>query len=131
MHKDCELLDHAISAGADGYVLKEDSDKELYFAIEKIRCGGVYISPRLSEELTGEWVRMRRGIIKPSLELLTKREREVLRFIAEGKSNKEIANLLFISVRTAEKHRSNIMDKLDIRKATDLVKYYVSKGFMS
>ena len=130
MHKDNELLDHAISAGADGYALKEDSDKELNSAIEKIRCGGVYISPRLSEELTGEWVRIRRGIITPSLNRLTKREREVLKLITEGKSSKEIANLLFISVRTVENHRSNIMDKLDIRKTSDLVKYCISKGYI-
>jgi len=131
MHKDSELLDQAVSVGVDGYVLKEDSDRELYSAIEKIRGGGIYISPRLSEEVTGEWVRIRRGIINPSLNCLTKREKEVLKFIAEGKSSKEIADLLFISVRTAEKHRSNIMDKLDIRKTTDLVKYYINKGYIS
>lgn len=129
MYKDRELLQHAISSGADGYVLKEDSDKELYSAIEKIRQGGVYISPRLSEGLTNDWVQTCRGIFKSPSERLTKREREILRLIAEGKSSKEIANLLFISIRTAQNHRANIMNKLGIKKTADLVRYAIHKGY--
>ena len=131
MYKDTELLHHAISSGADGYVLKEDSDKELYSAIEKVRQGGVYISPRIAERLTEDRVETRRGIFKPPLEHLTKREMEVLRLIAEGKSNKEIADLLFISIRTAQNHRANIMSKLDIKNTADLVKYAIHQGYIS
>jgi DNA-binding NarL/FixJ family response regulator len=131
MYKDKKLLHHAISSGADGYVLKEDSEKELYSAIEKIREGGVYISPRLSEGLSNDWVQTRRGIFKPPFERLTKREMEVLRLIAEGKSDKEIAHLLFISIRTAQNHRANIMNKLGIKKTADLVKYAIHQGYIS
>jgi DNA-binding NarL/FixJ family response regulator len=131
MYKDKELLHNAISSGANGYVLKEDSDKELYSAIEKVRQGKIYISPRLSEELTIDWTQIRRGIFKPALPPLTKREMEVLRLIAQGKSNKEIANLLFISIRTAQNHRANIMSKLGMKKTADLIKYAIHQGYTS
>ena len=131
MYKNKELLHQAISSGADGYVLKEDSDKELYSAIEKVRRGKIYISPRLTEGLTNDWTQTRRGIFKPALKPLTKREMEVLRLIAEGKSNKEIANLLFISIRTAQNHRFKIMNKLGIKKTTDLIRYAIRQGYAS
>jgi DNA-binding NarL/FixJ family response regulator len=131
MYKDNELLRHAISSGADGYVLKEDSDKELYTAIEKVRQGKVYISPRFSGGLTDDRGETKRVIFKPALERLTKREMEVLKLIAEGKSSKEIANLLFISVRTVENHRASIMSKLDMKKTADLVKYAIHQGYIS
>ena len=131
MYKDTELLHHAISSGADGYVLKEDSDKELYSAIEKVRQGGVYISPRMAERLTEDRVETKGEIFNPPLERLTKREMEVLRLIAGGKSNKEIADLLFVSIRTVQNHRANIMSKLDIRNTADLVKYAIRQGYIS
>lgn len=131
MYKDKELLHQAISSGADGYVLKEDSDKELYSAIEKVRQGKIYISPRLTEGLKNDWTLTRRGIFKPVLKPLTKREMEVLRLIAEGKSNKEIANLLFISIRTVQNHRANIMNKLSIKKTADLIRYAIHQGYAS
>ena len=131
MYKDKELLHHAISSGADGYVLKEDTDKELHTAIEKVRKGKVYISPRLSGGLTNASAQIRRNLFKPPLELLTEREMEILRLIAEGKSNKEIATLLFISIRTVQNHRANIMSKLDIKKTADLVKYAIHQGYIS
>jgi DNA-binding NarL/FixJ family response regulator len=131
MYRDKELLHHAISSGADGYLLKEDSDKELYTAIEKVRHGKPYISPRLSERLTDDREETKRGIFKPPLEDLTKREIEVLRLIAEGKSSKEIADLLFISVRTVENHRARIMSKLDMRNTAELVKYAIHRGYIS
>ncbi len=131
MYKDKELLYQAISSGADGYVLKEDSDKELYSAIETVRQGGVFISPRLSEGITNAWAQARRKIFKPPLDPLTKREIEALRLIAEGKSNKEIANLLFISIRTVQNHRANIMSKLGIKKTADLIRYAIHQGYSS
>jgi DNA-binding NarL/FixJ family response regulator len=129
MYKDRELLYQAISSGADGYVLKEDSDKELYSAIKKVRQGKIYISPRLTEGLTNDLTQTRRGIFKPAFEPLTKREMEVLRLIAQGKSSKEIANLLFISIRTAQNHRFKIMNKLGIKKTTDLIRYAIHQGY--
>lgn len=127
MHKDKEYLYQAISAGADGYFLKKDADAELFSAIEKIRKGSIYVSPSLSEESTGDWEQIRQGFRKP---VLTIREREVLNLIAEGKSNKEVAEHLFISVHTAERHRANIMDKLNLKKTADLVRYAIQKGYI-
>ena len=132
MHKSKEYLYHSISAGAEGYLLKEDADTELFSAIKKVQEGGVYISPILSEELTDNFFQMCRGGFK---ELtpgeLTSREREVIKLIAEGKTNKEIANLLFISTRTVENHRANIMKKLNLKNTSELVKYAIRKKYTS
>jgi len=132
MHKDKEYLYLALSAGAKGYLLKEDADKELFSAIEKVRQGKTYISPHFSEEIVDDLVQVGRGEAKTVFEVdpLTPREREVLKLIAEGKSSKEIAQLLFISVPTANNHRANIMGKLGLNKATDLVKYAIRKGYV-
>ena len=132
MHKDKEYLYLALSAGAKGYLLKEDADKELFSAIEKIRQGKTYFSPYFSEEVIDDLVQIGRGDAKSIFEIdpLTTREREVLKLIAEGKSSKEIADLLFISVRTVDNHRANIMEKLNLKKATDLVKYAIQKGYI-
>lgn len=132
MHNDKEYLYHAISAGADGYLLKEDADTELFSAIETIRHGGNYISPLLIVELADDLAQTYHGArFKAPFEPLTTRERQVLKLIAEGRSSKEVANLLFISVRTVQHHRANIMRKLNIRKTADLVKYAIRKGYVS
>jgi DNA-binding NarL/FixJ family response regulator len=132
MHKDKEYLYQAISAGANGYLLKEDADTELSTAVETIRRGKLYISPLLSDDLTDDWATTYRGKSKLPYEPdnLTTREREVLKMIAEGKSSKEMADLLFISVRTVERHRANLMDKLGLKKTADLVKYAIQKGYV-
>jgi DNA-binding NarL/FixJ family response regulator len=129
MYQDRELLYHAIAAGADGFMLKKDSGTELSSAIKKIQQGGVYISPSLSEELIEDWVQSCRENPEPPSDPLTNREREVLKLIAEGKSNKAVADLLFISVHTVETHRLNIMKKLGLKKTADLVKYAIRKGY--
>jgi len=130
MHKDKEFVYSAISAGAEGYLLKEDADTELFAAIEKIRQEGRYISPLLLGDLTDELFQTRqKGQLTPQDEPLTTREREVLKLIAEGTSNKEIADLLFISVRTIENHRANIMRKLNIKSTANLIKYAIRKGY--
>jgi DNA-binding NarL/FixJ family response regulator len=132
MHKDKEYLYLALSAGAKGYLLKEDADKELFSAIEKIRQGKTYISPHFSEEVVDDLVQIGRGDAKAIFEIdpLTTREREVLKLVAEGKSSKEIAHVLFISALTVNNHRANIMEKLNLNKATDLVKYAIRKGYI-
>ena len=127
MHKDREYLYQALAAGADGYFLKKDADTELFAAIDKIRKGHIYVSPHLSEKLEDGWKGIRRGLGKS---VLTARETEVLKLIAEGKANKEIADALFISVHTVERHRANIMAKLDLKKTADLVRYAIQKGYL-
>jgi DNA-binding NarL/FixJ family response regulator len=132
MHRDKEYLYLALSAGAKGYLLKEDADKELFSAIDKVRQGKTYFSPHFSEGVIDDLVQMGRGDTKSIFEIdpLSTREREVLKLIAEGKSSKEIAHLLFISVFTVNRHRASIMEKLNLKKATDLVKYAIRKGYI-
>jgi DNA-binding NarL/FixJ family response regulator len=131
MHKDREYLYHAFTAGAEGYLLKEDADSELLAAIDTLRQGGTYISPLLSPQLADLFMEQAQPAGKPwlSKEPLTVREREVIKLIAEGKSSKEIGGLLFISSRTVQHHRANIMKKLNIKKTADLVKYAIQKGY--
>lgn len=131
MHKEEDYLYQAISAGANGYLLKEDAEKELFSAIEHIKNGKIYISPSLADQSMQNWARMRRGEDDAQhVESLTVREREILKLIAEGKSNKEIGDLLFISVRTVERHRANMMSKLNIRKTAELVQYALRKHYI-
>jgi len=131
MHKDKAYFYQAISEGADGYLLKEDADAELYSAIEKIRQDKIYISPFLSDAFAEELADRGLKDFKTLGEgdALTAREREILKLIAEGRSNKEIGDLLFISARTVERHRANIMDKLKLKNTAELVKYAIQKGY--
>jgi DNA-binding NarL/FixJ family response regulator len=128
MNKDKEYLYLALSAGAKGYLLKEDADKEVMM----VRQGKTYISPFFSEGVVDDLVQIGKGDAKTVFETdpLTNREREVLKLIAEGKSSKEIANALFISIFTVNNHRASIMEKLNLKKATDLVKYAIRKGYI-
>jgi DNA-binding NarL/FixJ family response regulator len=133
MHKDREYLYHALTAGAEGYLLKEDADQELISAIETLRQGGTFISPLLSAQMADIFVdKFRPGgeLRTAPEELLTVREREIVKLIAEGKSSKEIGELLFISSRTVQHHRANIMRKLNLKKTADLVKYAIQKGYV-
>jgi DNA-binding NarL/FixJ family response regulator len=131
MHKDREYLCHAFAAGAEGYLLKEDADSELISAIDTLRKGGTYISPLLSPQLADLFVERVTPAGRPRSPgaSLTIREREIIKLIAEGKSSKEIGGLLFISSRTVQHHRANIMRKLNIKKTADLVKYAIQKGY--
>jgi DNA-binding NarL/FixJ family response regulator len=131
MHKSKQYLYHAIAAGAEGYLLKEDADTELFAAIEKIRQGGRYVSPLMSGQLAHELAHMEHEGRVRLFNSLSVREREVLKLVAEGRSSKEIADLLFVSVRTIEHHRANIMKKLNIRRTANLVKYAILKGYTS
>jgi len=130
MHKKKEYLYHTISAGAQGYLVKEDSDIELFSAIETIRKGDVYVTHLLTGELAEDLSSIFKVDGKRSMESLTTREKEVLKLIAEGKLNKEIADLLFISIRTVENHRANILRKLKLKKTADLVRYAIGHGII-
>jgi DNA-binding NarL/FixJ family response regulator len=113
MHK--EYLHQVRSAGADGYLLKEDADRELLVAIETIREGEFYLSPRMQGELTSEEMTL--------FDCLSNREKEVLKLIAQGKINRQIADLLFISVRTVESHRASLLKKLKQSNTAALIKF--------
>ena len=132
MHRDKEYLYLALSAGAKGYLLKEDAARDLFSAIAEVRQGKTYISPYFSDTIVNDVVQIAKGNAQVifAADPLTSREREVLKLIAEGKSSKEIANLLFISVFTVNNHRASIMEKLNLNKATDLVKYAIRKGYI-
>jgi DNA-binding NarL/FixJ family response regulator len=128
MHKNPEYLSYALGAGAAGFLLKEDADPELLEAVAAIRRGKTYLSPAISQVLPEL---LRRGI-QPNgtpQEVLTHREREILKLLSDGKSSKEIGNLLFISLRTVQNHRANIMRKLKVRRIADLIKYAVRTGY--
>ena len=130
MHKSTEHLIRAFSAGADGYLLKENARADLIAAIDKIRHGKTYVSPLITD-LIGEMFVHKKGRSTGAAEPLTTREIEVLTLLSEGKSSKEIAELLFISTMTVQNHRANIKKKLKVRKNADLVKYAIQKGYTS
>lgn len=129
MHKGKELLEHAFEAGADGYLLKEDAPAELLDAIRTIETGQVYLSPLMVPHLKEAFVRVHRQGARAAI--LSRRETEVLKLIAEGKSGKEIAAILHLSTRTVDNHRANIMKKLNASKSTDLVRYALAMGYIS
>ena len=131
MHKNKEYLIQALSARADGYLLKEDTDTQLINAIEAIRHGKIFLSPLMSEDLTDNLIDLIHRKGKPLDETLSPREKEVLTLLAEGNSSKEIADLLFISPRTVEHHRTSINKKLNIQNIVDLVKYAIREGYTS
>jgi DNA-binding NarL/FixJ family response regulator len=124
MHKKKEFLRQALRDGADGFLLKEDAGSELIRAMQTVRNGGKYLSPLLSSVLTSL------AVEEEKTEVLTMREREVLKLLAEGKRTKEIAAALYISPHTVRRHRSNIMEKLNIQNLADLVKYAISQSYI-
>ncbi len=124
MHKKKEFIQQALRDGADGFLLKEDAGGELIRAVQTIRDGGKYLSPLLSSLLTSL------ALEKEKADILTIREREVLKLLAEGKRTKEIAEALYISPYTVRRHRSNMMEKLNIKNLADLVRYALSQNYI-
>lgn len=131
MYKTKEYLHLALSAGAMGYMLKEDTGSELIHAIEAIRNGKTYLSPLIVKDLPDDFIGIGYGDGDPYDDPLTSRERQILKLIAEGKTSKEVSALLFISIHTVNNHRKNIKNKLKIRKNADLVKYAIQQGYVS
>lgn len=126
MHRTDDYLNESIRAGADGYVLKDATHQELRCAIGDILKGKVYLSPEVSGKVLGDQM----GVSTP-WDTLTNREREILKLVAEGHSNKRIAAFLFLSVKTVEKHRSNLMKKLDMHNSSMLTAYAIEKGLVN
>jgi len=124
MHESDDLVQQVISAGARGYILKDEADRVLIAAVDAARHHKPYFSSRIANTRSAEVSTPPDGT-KVSRQRLTPREREILQLLAEGKSNKEVANLLGISVNTAEAHRANIMLKLDLHSLAELVHYAI------
>ena len=131
MHKSREFLSLALASGAKGYLLKEDSATELISAIREISSGRTYLSAKLIEQFPTEILGICRGNHKVAVDPLTQREREVLTLIAEGNTDRQISNLLFISLKTVQRHRYNIRQKLNIKRTADLVKYAIANGYIA
>jgi len=131
VHKAEEYLRTTLQAGADGYVLKDATHVELLLAIQNVLKGKTYLSPSVSNTVIEGYLEGKEDQIpSPRLGLLSPREREVLKLIAEGYKNKEIAADLFISLKTVEKHRANLMKKLDLHNAAALTSFAIEKGLV-
>jgi two-component system response regulator NreC len=125
-HNEDQYISGAIDAGVRGYVLKSQAANDLVRAIQQVSRGDVYLSPGVSAALMDA---VRSKSERPA-DPLTPRERQVLQLIAEGKSTKDVASLLGISVKTAESHRTRLMQKLDIHETASLVLYAVRRGIV-
>jgi two-component system response regulator NreC len=131
IHDSEEYLFQMLRAGATGYVLKKAHPSEMLAAIEAAVRHETYLTPAMAKGLVADYLRRaREGEEDPSYRELTDREREVLKLIAEGYTNNEIAELLHVSVKTVQAHRAHIMEKLDLHRPAALVKYAIRKGLV-
>ena len=132
MHSDEGYVLRALKSGAKGYVLKDSAENDLIEAIKAVSEGKAFFSPEISNILVEDYVReMRKRGAEDSYELLTPREREILQMLAGGKSNKDIATVLNLSLYTVETHRRNLQDKLNLHSLAELILYAVRKGIIS
>lgn len=131
VHKAEEHVHAALDAGADGYVLKDDSQEVLMDAIRSISADKAYLSPGVCGGVVRGYLGNPGKInLTPSWDMLTHRERQVIKLIAEGYRNKDIAEHLSISIKTVEKHRSNLMKKLDLHRTSSLTAYAIKHGLV-
>jgi DNA-binding NarL/FixJ family response regulator len=130
MHAGEAYVAQALAAGVRGYLLKDAADDELGMALKAVARGDVYLSPRISKQVVARYARAAATEPDP-LAGLTPRQREILQLVAEGKSSKEIAVLLDLSVKTVESHRGQIMERLDIHDITGLVRFAIRVGLVS
>jgi two-component system, NarL family, response regulator NreC len=134
MHEDDQYFFEMLGAGASGYVPKRAAPNDLISAIHAVRGGGMFLFPSLARTLVEDYLHRREQpgapAIRQGFEDLTDREREVLALIAEGRSNPEIADALVISVKTVNRHRENIMAKLNLHSRVELVRYAIEKGLI-
>ena len=130
MYTNEEYIFQILNAGANGYLVKETAFQDLISAIRAVYRGEAFMSPSISKKVINNYIKRARGDKKKVHDILTTREREILQLIAEGNSNKRIAEALFISPKTAETHRTHIMDKLNIHDRAGLIKYAIRKGIV-
>jgi two-component system, NarL family, response regulator NreC len=132
MHSDEGYVLKALKSGARAYLLKDSAEYDLIAAIKAVSEGKAFFSPAISKMLVEDYVRqMREKDVEDSYELLTTREREIVQLLAEGKSNKDIATLLHLSLYTVETHRGNIFQKLNLHSSAELILYAIRKGVIS
>ena len=129
MHSSEEYIYQSFKAGASGYLIKQTADTELISAIQMVHRGDYFLNPSISRTLVQDYLE-KTELVKSadSLQNLTGREREILQLIAEGVSNRKIAENLYISIKTVESHKANLMEKLDIHSVAELTKYAIRKG---
>lgn len=127
MHRDAVYVREMLKAGAKGYLVKDADDDALLDAVRAVARGDAYLSPSVADSVLTDY---RRHVTNP-MDLLTAREREVLQLIAEGKTNKEIAGQLSLSVYTVEAHRGRLMEKLNLHSTGELVRFAMRNGFIS
>jgi DNA-binding NarL/FixJ family response regulator len=131
IHESDQYVLEAFEAGADGYCLKDAGRNELMVAVDSVLQGKRYISPTISDNVLEGYLTGRKKLkSKTSWDTITQREREVLKLLGEGFQNKEISDMLHISVKTVEKHRANIMNKLDLHNAAALTAYAIEHGLV-
>ncbi|QJD86994.1 response regulator [Cohnella herbarum] len=132
MHDDEEYLFRAIHQGASGYILKSSPHEEMISAIRHVAEGNAYLHPMATKRLMGEYLeKLKNGNDQGSFESLSDREKEILAKVAQGYTNKDIAEQLVISVKTVESHKSNLMDKLNLKTRPDLVRFAMKKGLLN
>ncbi|WP_159881995.1 response regulator transcription factor [Paenibacillus puerhi] len=132
MHDDDEYLFRAIQAGASGYILKSAPHEELLAAIRSVAAGNAYLYPTATKRLMSEYLeKLKNPENKGTYDSLSEREKEILALVAKGYANKEIAELLVISVKTVETHKSNVMEKLGLKTRPELVKFALKKGLLN
>lgn len=131
MHENEEYLFQMLRAGASGYMLKEAADTDLISAIRVVSSGRFYLSPSAQSMMVSDYLqRVRTGEERDSYSALTEREREILKLVAEGYTNNQIGERLFISPKTVDTHRTHIMDKLNLHSRAELVKYAMRRGLL-
>lgn len=131
-HKEDKYIHATLEAGADAYVLKDDSRTELFNALANVATGKNYLSPSIVDKVVAGYLSGGDAAsARPSWEVLTRREREVIKLIAEGKRTKEIAEYLSLSPKTIEKHRTNLMRKLDLHNVSEVTVYAIKNGFVT
>jgi two-component system, NarL family, response regulator NreC len=132
MYSDEGYLVRALTAGAKGYILKDSAESDLVRAVETVATGKPFFSPSIAQTLLEDYLQhLHRKNLQDSYDLLTEREKEVLQLLAEGKSNKEVADLLNLSLYTVETHRSHLMQKLNLHNTAEIVLYAVRKKIIS
>ena len=132
VHRSQDHVRAALDAGADGYILKLDSASELLTAIRSIQSGKSYLSPSICRQVVSGYLDgLDKSTAQPSWHTLTPRERQVIKLIAEGHSNKEIAEFLSLSYKTIEKHRTSLMHKLDLHNAPAVTAYAIEHGLVA